>query len=344
MKLFSGFTCKDKLMSRTGFIENLKADTQKGIETLSQHEKHSIISEAEAALQNEIPILLASVYKQFAITGNRSEYQDPYFLRRSMLLELTLGELCENKGRFLEKIVDLVWAILEESTWVVPAHNKGKSALLYEFDDVEYIDLFSCSTAANLALTYAFFQEALDDGDKEHLVSRRLETEIERRIFTPFEKYAKGWFYIGYYQKKLNNWNPWVLSNLLFITAIFEEHEERRISLCDDMLTYTDNFLDTYGSDGGCDEGPSYWGAAGAAYFDFLDLLYKLSDGKINKFEEPLVYNMGDYIRKASIGDGYFVNFADCAPIIKGMDVKMIYRFGKSTNNISLMEIGRAHV
>ncbi len=104
------------------------------------------------------------------------------------------------------------------------------------------------------------------------------------------------------------------------------------------MLLYTDNWLDTYGSEGGCDEGPSYWAAAGASYFDFLDLLYMMSQGKIDKFKDKLVYNIGDYIRKMHIFDKYFVNFADSGPKPGNLDTHLIYRYGKMTGNKSLID------
>jgi len=339
MKLFEGFTCKGKLLSNDDFLKRLRNDTQKGIDKLSAEEKQHYIDNAEKAMKTEIPILKASVYKQFAYTGNRTEYQGPYYSRRNMLTELIFAELLEKKKRFTEKILDLVWLILEESTWVIPAHNKNGSSLLYEFDDVSYVDLFSASTAAVLALSYVFFKEDMNDGLTDDMFSKRLEYEIENRILLPFEKYAKNWWYIGHIPgHKLNNWNPWIHSNILFILAIFEKNEQRKEKLCDDMLSYTDNFLDTYGPDGGCDEGPSYWGAAGASYFDFLDLLYKASDGKIDKLSEKLVYNMGDYIRKMYIGGGYFVNFADCGPKPKNLDAVLIYRFAKRTGNKLMMD------
>ncbi|MBQ9691918.1 MAG: hypothetical protein IJV70_02030, partial [Clostridia bacterium] len=54
-------------------------------------------------------------------------------------------------------------------------------------------------------------------------------------------------------------------------------------------LDSLDNWTALYAPDGGCDEGPSYWGAAGASYFDCLELLYDLSGGKINVYGHPLV-------------------------------------------------------
>lgn len=63
--------------------------------------------------------------------------------------------------------------------------------------------------------------------------------------------------------------------------------------------------------DAGCDEGPGYWGRAGGSLFDYLDLLYLATDGKINIYNEPLVRKIGQFIYKAWIHDDYYINFAD---------------------------------
>jgi len=41
-------------------------------------------------------------------------------------------------------------------------------------------------------------------------------------------------------------------------------------------------YVNGLGADGGCDEGPGYWTAAGACVFDGLNLLYDATDGKFN--------------------------------------------------------------
>ena len=80
-----------------------------------------ILKHAEALLDTSIPILPASLYREYVTNGNRSNYEDIYFLRRDMAVTLAAAEAYENKGRFTEKLMDVVWAIMEESTWMIPA-------------------------------------------------------------------------------------------------------------------------------------------------------------------------------------------------------------------------------
>ena len=71
--------------------------------------------------------LTASLYREFAVNGNRSNYENIYFLRRAELVIKVILECIRNDGRFLEDILDLTWMILEETTWTLPAHNREVS-------------------------------------------------------------------------------------------------------------------------------------------------------------------------------------------------------------------------
>ena len=49
-------------------------------------------------------------------------------------------------------------------------------------------------------------------------------------------------------------------------------------------LSSVDVFINGYPRDGACSEGPSYWGAAVGRLFNYLDSVSKVSDGKIDIF------------------------------------------------------------
>ena len=81
------------------------------------------VRRAEAMLDEAYPQLPASIYMQFVRNGNRSNYEALYFRRRNMLTIFLIAELYEQKGRFTDRIIDGTWFIMEESTWILPAHN-----------------------------------------------------------------------------------------------------------------------------------------------------------------------------------------------------------------------------
>jgi hypothetical protein len=100
-----------------------------------------------------------------------------------------------------------------------------------------------------------------------------------------------------------------------------------------------DIYLNGLGEDGGCDEGPSYWFAAGGSVFDALETLQSASANRINIFDEALVGKMASYIYKMHIADNYFVNFADADPRFSG-DGVLLYRFGHAIKDDTLSQFG----
>lgn len=305
----------------------------------SEHGK-KLIALADEALKEEIPQLYASVYRQFYINGNRTNYQVPYFARRTMLKKLLIGEIIQNEGRYTDKIIDVLWLIMEETSWVIPAHNFSRAGtekpdrppLPEMFDEnVTYIDLFSAETAAVIAFVYYYMKEKFDKAVPE-IINDRILYLLRRRIITPFLNFDNMWW-MGYVDKKPNNWNPWIISNVLTVAALAESDKSIRQRVVNKSMECLDLFIDHYNPDGGCDEGPGYWNAAGASYFDCLEIIYDMTGGKADYFTNPLIYNVCDYIRKVHITDNCFTTFADCAPILYTSGLAVGVRMGIRTEN-----------
>ena len=302
-----------------------------------------IVRYAEGLLGRDIPLLPASVYRQYVTIGNRSNYEDIYFLRRDMAVAFAVAEAYENKGRFIEKLMDVVWAIMEESTWIIPAHIycaplHGDSSLGPVFGDnaLHGIDLFSAGTAGTLASVYLLCKDKLDAIDP--VICRKMEYCLKERAIKNFLQIEVWWG--GATGARVNNWCPWIVSNILLVTAIMEKDNYTREKVVTKSMSYLDNFLNCYEPDGGCDEGPAYWGAAGASLFDCLELIEDMSGGKISVYDSELVRNIGDYIYKVNITGNRYVNFADCAPKTDPT-AGMLIRFGEKTNSPFLTAFGK---
>ena len=142
--------------------------------------------------------------------------------------------------------------------------------------------------------------------------------------------------------KRVNNWGPWIASNILFTVAVIEKDDAIREKVVDRVLTTLDNFLKEYSVEGGCDEGTSYWKAAGGALFDCLEMLEEMSCGKINFWNEPIIKNIGEYIAKMNINGDMFLNFADAAPRLT-LSAELLERFGRKTSSDVLIGFAKKH-
>ncbi|TAG73874.1 MAG: hypothetical protein EAZ26_02805 [Runella slithyformis] len=289
---------------------------------------------AETLIDFKFEPISASVSLDFMRSGDRTRHGNISFAKRNTLINLVLAESMENQGRFTEAILNGVWSICEESFWGVPAHISGTG--LPDAED-RIVDLFAAETAAVLALTDYFTGEKLDKINK--LVRKRIYYETNLRIFEPMLRNPDRYGWMSK-TKPVNNWNPWIMSNWMTATLFLEKDEARRAQMLHQSMLGLDLYLNGLGDDGGCDEGPSYWFAAGACVFDCLELLEAATQQKVNIYNEPFIQKMASYVYKTHISDDYFVNFADADPKLKP-DGVMLYRFGKKLNDPALVTFGQ---
>jgi hypothetical protein len=286
-----------------------------------------IIVKGEAALKKDFKSIPATIMLEFVRNGNRTDYERLSFEKRNQLWDLVMAESVEGKGRFVDHIVDGVWCISEESFWGISAHVGAQKAGA-GLPDVEdpIVDLFAAETAALMAWTDYFTGPQLEKASK--LVRPRIRYEINRRIFTPMLTAKYGWMGGGNPEAKLNNWAPWIASNYITAVLLMEKDDTKRAADLNLAIKILDQYMDGLGVDGGCEEGPSYWGAAGGCVYDALNLLHDATGGKLDIYKEPFIQKMGSYIYKTHIAGDYFINVADAHPTLKP-DGLMMYRFGK---------------
>jgi len=311
----------------------------------------AIITYAETLIGEEYPPLLASEFMMFVRNGNRTIYQDKYYKRRADVLALAVAEYVEGKGRFTDSLINLVWMILEETTWVIPAHTKKRrephegfvpASLPYEYaGEVDYIDLFSAATAADLAWIYYMCKDVFDR--ENPVINERLLYELDRRIVRPFldpVACIRMMQWTGLHGTKVNNWNPWIISNILVVCALATKDYYKREAIVKAAMNMLDCFINVYHDDGGCDEGPAYWDAAGAALFDSLQLLYDLTGGMVDIYKEPLIRRMGEYAVKVVIHEDRALNFAD-SPAKVCPDPALLYQWGVASGSEMMRTFGQ---
>jgi hypothetical protein len=306
-------------------------------EALPASVRKAHIVRGEAALDYAWPALPATLFLEYARVGNRSRYQAARYARRWTLRDLVVAECMEGQGRFLDDIVNGIWTTCEESYWGVPAHLSAQRAG-HGLPDVEEptVDLFAAETAGLLAWTHYLLGERLDTVSP--LVLPRIQYEVDWRVLTPcFERDDFWW--MGFTRRRVNNWNPWVNSNWLTSALLLEEDKARRVETVAKSLRSLDVFINGYTPDGGCDEGPGYWGRAAASLFDCLELLRRATDGAVDVYDEPLIQNMGRFIYRVHIHDHYFVNFADASAIVHP-DASLVFRYGQQIGDEAMAGFG----
>lgn len=301
--------------------------------------RDAIIAAGEKELGQPWETLRASVLLGYVRTGNRADYEAPHALRRARLTALVLAECAEGRGRFLDAIADGVWTICEETFWGGAAHlfmQKRGSGLPDVTEPT--VDLGVGETAALLAWTHYLLAAGLDL--VHPMLRERIALEIDRRVLTPCLERDDFWW-MGWHRdgRHVNNWNPWCCSNWLACVLLLEADPDRRTRAVHKVMRILDTFIDYNPADGGCDEGPAYWGRAAGSLFDCLELLHAATAGNLDLYAEPLIRAMGRFVMVAHAGGPWFVNFAD-APARPGVEGMVVHRYGRRIGDPALAAFG----
>jgi hypothetical protein len=262
-----------------------------------------VIQIAEATAEERLPEIPATLYLEVKRTGQREGYQNAANRHRLALWELTLAELLEDEGRFLDPILDVAWGICEESSWAWPAHQVELADM-----DRAIIDLNAVSTALMLAELESLLNERLYP-----MLRKRIRDEIDRRIFTPYLQYHDHWWLYNTRVRSVNNWTA-VCNAGVVGSATYLEGDAARLA---DMIAKAgrsmSDYLDTFDADGGSTEGPGYWNYGFGNYIVFAHLVHHRTGGEIDFFDDPRIRKIAQFPAKTLLSPGLCTNFSDCS-------------------------------
>lgn len=300
-----------------------------------------IITQAEADQQAGWNALLASSFLEYKRNGNRSRYEAQSFGRRGHLRNVVVAECLEGKGRFLDDIANGVWLICEETFWGAPAHlymQKGGPGLPDVADPV--VELFGAETVQLLAWTKYLLADQLDQVSP--LINKRIVIEAERHILKPARERDDFWwmgFGTNTRTARLNNWTPWINSNLLVANLILEEDPKVRVHETTRILKSLDLYLNQYWPDAGEEEGPGYFSASPMCYFEAVSMIDAATGHQTNILATPFIDAMARYILNAHICDDNYIDYGD-AHVHAGPDGDLLYRYGKAVHDEQLAAFG----
>lgn len=261
------------------------------------------IASGEACARMDIPALPATLYLDFKRTGERLPYENPVAKRRSMLRCLTLAECLEYEGRFLDPLLNLVWAICEESSWSYPAHQT-------ELTDMTkpVIDLFATMTGRQLAEFDLLLGAELDDW-----VGHRIRYEVNRRLFEPYLTPHRPWWWMyNTRDRRTNNWNAVCNGNIVSAAILLEDDNARLAEIIARVARSLDDYLETFDADGGSTEGPGYWSYGYGNYVLMAQLVEQRSNGQLEFLGSDQIRKISQFPARTVLSHNLFVNFSDC--------------------------------
>lgn len=268
----------------------------------------AILAEAERCAHLPIPPLPATLWLDFLRTGRREGYEEPAGERRANLSTLVIAECLQNQGRFLDPILNLAWAICEESSWAYPAHQSGLTEI-----QRPVIDLGAAMTALDLAELVHLLQEVVDP-----LLTQRIRDEMERRIFTPYLTRHDHWWMYNSQEHPVNNWTAVCTAGVAGAALYLEPDPARLAEILARAARSLDDYLATFDGDGGSSEGPGYWEYGFGYYTILAHLVEQRTGGAVNflpgeRLGQIAAYPLRTLLSRGPLrGHQAMVNFSDC--------------------------------
>jgi len=333
------------LASATAWHPYPKADEREAWQSVPQDLRTLLVQRAEATLGKEWGELTAALLLEYKRNGDRSRHRLIYNARRQRLTDLALAECVEGKGRFVDEIANGVWLTCEETFWGIPAHLALQKAGVGLADVAEpVVDLFAAQTASTLSLVDYLLGAQLDKVSP--LITKRIRLEAKRRVMDPaFDRNDFWWMWNGNEGSghRLNNWNPWINSNLMMTNLLLESDAARRTKAITKILRSVDRYLEQYSPDGGCEEGPGYFVMSACTFFECCSTMESATGGAARVLTHPFTKKMVHFIADMHIAGDYYVNYAD-AHGQDGPPAELIYRVGTGVGDKVLEEFGAFHI
>ncbi len=293
-------------------------------ETVGRWMRNSYVNNGKVYLQKPWTPIPPSVFQEYSVNGNRSNYEKRSFELRKQLACMAMAEIMQDSGLFLNDIIRGLHYFKQETWWGVPAHYPKP----LPDPDIQEVDLFNAETANLLAWTCYMLEDRIKTKDRR--ICQDIRNEIKRRILIPART-------TDYYWKRHSwNHNTWTCANWLSCILFCEENRQQQLDDICQVLTCLDVFIDGYPDDGGCDEGPNYWDRATGSLFECMQLLSLASYGQVSLPMTDKIKHMASYIYNMYIGNGYYVNFSDCnSSIIPNINI--LYPLALAINDRTMM-------
>jgi hypothetical protein len=304
--------------------------------------REHLLGQAARTLAKPWPVLTATGYARFFTDGDRQAYERPYFARRDRLTAAVLTAALAGPSRSrADDIIDGVWLLCEETSWCLPAHHlfarRSSSPLP---DPAEpCVDLFAAETAGLLAHTDLLAGDLIEE--IAPVARRRLREEVKARVLDPYRD-SDEWWWFGLRKEDLNNWTPWIHSNLLSASLLLDSRPSDIGLTVRRAVGALDRYLDAVPDDGGCDEGITYWWRAGGSLFECLATLASACGDDCGVFETQKIRAIARYPVIAHIAGQWHVNFADGSARLRRTAPHVLYRYGLAVADDEAVRHARA--
>ena len=256
---------------------------------------------AEKEVGLPMNILTDEIYQEFYAKGTRLSFETLFFDRRRILSRAAICALLSEgteREKWIDSMTEKLIDVHSEFSWAAPAHVNSPSGR-----DAMRIDIFAAETANLVAEIIDLFGTALP----QDLVTK-LSWRLKNQYFENYLNRHLDFWWV----KAPNNWNAVCHQGVIGSALAIEEDHESLARMLLLMRKYLTNFLNGFGSDGGCAEGPGHWQYGFGAFCVLNEELETRTGNLLSLIEgDAQVREIAKYGPRMSLSNFNLVNFGD---------------------------------
>jgi hypothetical protein len=267
-----------------------------------------VSAEAEKRLHSPFPAWNDDAYLGFTRNGTRPEGERMMNARSAWLYPLVLAECLEWRGRYLDRITEVLTELVHQPTWTWPAHDSHLTNFHAQTYDV---DLMTADLGNDLAQTLWLLGDKLPAD-----VRQAVQTALEVRIFKPMRTSLAGqagkehnwWLHADH------NWNAVCLKGVVgaALASLPDRHDRAVFVAAGEH--YIANYVGGFSDDGYTGEGPGYWNYGFSHFVTLRELLFSATQGHLDLFALPHSHEMALYGASIEMLPDNVAAFADASP------------------------------
>ena len=254
-----------------------------------------MLARAEESAAQAVPALVAADY-----LNSPERYEQAAVERRRRLADLALAECLEYGGRFCAPLLDLAWAICEESTWALPGPDSGLPNVTRP-----HIDGQAALTGWALAELDALLGAELDPA-----LRPRIRCEIDRRLLQPFlTRHDFPWLYLDGAATGAH-WTAVCNAGILSAALYTEADPARLAEIVARVARSLDDYLATFNADGGACIDLDTWALGFGHLAAAAHLLTERTAGRVAFLSDDLPREMALFPARTLLAPGVYPGFA----------------------------------
>lgn len=252
------------------------------------------------------PTLKRELFDEYKRNGTRANYERDFNERMVRLETLVFAEGIEWKKRHLAQIQTELAGILDEPSWIVPAHA-GRERDTWE-KCYDKVDLAATARTWSLASIDWLLADQLPSD-----LRTRLRTEVNARVFKPYlNRVRAGDTRDFHWMVERHNWNAVCNAGIVGAALLLLDDPRERARFVACFETFTPAYLTGFGDDGYCVESIGYWNYGFGHYILGSEIIRLMTNGRIDILgDSPKVRRIAEFGLRWEIAGSVYPAFGD---------------------------------